>query len=70
MKARQDGAAGCSGLDLDEKAETSWHVRDVVCLKNIMNPSETVAKGIIQSPDPSIQVGGKNLGRIGVKYRF
>ncbi|KAK2991742.1 hypothetical protein RJ640_002562 [Escallonia rubra] len=25
MKARQDGAAGRSGLGLDEKAETPWH---------------------------------------------
>ncbi|KAK3014652.1 hypothetical protein RJ639_008720 [Escallonia herrerae] len=32
-------------------------VRDV-CLKSIMSPSETVAKGIIQSVDPSTQVGG------------
>ncbi|KAK2987690.1 hypothetical protein RJ640_015032 [Escallonia rubra] len=40
-------------------------VRDVVCLKSIMNPSETVAKGIIQSIDPSKEVGGKSLGRIG-----
>ncbi|KAK3039561.1 hypothetical protein RJ639_027705 [Escallonia herrerae] len=42
-------------------------VRDVVCLKSIMNPSETVAKGIIQSIDPSTEVGGKSLGRIGAK---
>ncbi|KAK3016392.1 hypothetical protein RJ639_007370 [Escallonia herrerae] len=38
------------------------HVRDVVCLESIMNPSETIAKGIIQSTDPSIQVGGEELG--------
>ncbi|KAK2996168.1 hypothetical protein RJ639_029522, partial [Escallonia herrerae] len=42
-----------------------FRVRDVVCLKSIMNPSETVAKGIIQSIDPSTEVGGKSLGRIG-----
>ncbi|KAK3034929.1 hypothetical protein RJ639_032329 [Escallonia herrerae] len=41
-----------------------FQVRDVVCLESIMNPSETIARGIIQSTDPSIQVGGKNLGRI------
>ncbi|KAK2990857.1 hypothetical protein RJ640_002841 [Escallonia rubra] len=39
-----------------------FRVRDVVCLKSIMNPSETVAKGIIQSIDPSTEVGGKSLG--------
>ncbi|KAK3010037.1 hypothetical protein RJ639_011000 [Escallonia herrerae] len=38
-------------------------VRDVVCLKSIMNPSETIAKGIIQSIDPSTQVGGEELGQ-------
>ncbi|KAK2997497.1 hypothetical protein RJ639_024962 [Escallonia herrerae] len=37
-------------------------VRDVVCLKSIMNPLETVAKGIIQSIDPSTEVGGEELG--------
>ncbi|KAK3039045.1 hypothetical protein RJ639_027530 [Escallonia herrerae] len=37
-------------------------VRDVVCLKSIMNPSEIVAKGVIQSIDPSTQVGGEELG--------
>ncbi|KAK2967988.1 hypothetical protein RJ640_026044, partial [Escallonia rubra] len=37
-------------------------VRDVVCLKSIMNPSETVTKGIIQSIDPSTQVRGEELG--------
>ncbi|KAK3020076.1 hypothetical protein RJ639_004076 [Escallonia herrerae] len=47
-----------------------FRVRDVVCLKSIMNPSETVAKGIIQSIDPSTEVGGKSLGRIGAKYLF
>ncbi|KAK2971662.1 hypothetical protein RJ640_025057 [Escallonia rubra] len=47
-----------------------FRVRDVVCLKSIMNPSEIVTNGIIQSIDPSTQVGGKNLGRIGVKYLF
>ncbi|KAK2976387.1 hypothetical protein RJ640_008097, partial [Escallonia rubra] len=39
-----------------------FRVRDVVCLKSLMNPSETVAKGIIQSIDPSTQVGGEELG--------
>ncbi|KAK2967718.1 hypothetical protein RJ640_028449 [Escallonia rubra] len=39
-----------------------FRVRDVVCLKSIMNPSETVAKGIIQSIDPSTEVGGEELG--------
>ncbi|KAK3013689.1 hypothetical protein RJ639_008675 [Escallonia herrerae] len=39
-----------------------FRVQDVVCLKSIMNPSETVAKGIIQSIDPSTQVGGEELG--------
>ncbi|KAK3032604.1 hypothetical protein RJ639_037368 [Escallonia herrerae] len=49
------------------KEYTKAHpVRDVVCLKGIMNPSETVAKGIIQSTDPSTQVEGKNLGRISI----
>ncbi|KAK3017168.1 hypothetical protein RJ639_006628 [Escallonia herrerae] len=39
-----------------------FRVRDAVCLKSIMNPSETVAKGIIQSIDPSTEVGGEELG--------
>ncbi|KAK3007277.1 hypothetical protein RJ639_015825 [Escallonia herrerae] len=38
------------------------NVRDVVCLKSIINPSKTVAKESIQSIDPSTQVGGEELG--------
>ncbi|KAK3007191.1 hypothetical protein RJ639_015487 [Escallonia herrerae] len=38
-----------------------FRVRDVLWLKSIMNPSETVAKGIIHSIYPSTQVRGEEL---------
>ncbi|CAL5349576.1 unnamed protein product [Camellia sinensis] len=37
-------------------------VRDIVVLKSIIRPTETVTIGVLENTDPSTEVEGKELG--------